>query len=301
VLSDVALHHALRQTLFNPLNTCKPFGQDRLQGVQTGSKLQSSPGMKRKQPTPSKAAKEDLLSCGFHVLSHLLDGSPSRGLTHIAAEMGLAKSTTHRILKILMRLGFVEQSSLTRQYYVSPLLFQFMHKVIEMSYPNRKLNDLLIQQAQLKNATYFLSALSGKITTVIATAGRNASSLALGQTSEACVSSIGKAIIAQMPENTWADFLPAQNRTSPMKTDFVRELRGIRKTGVAWNRTNADFWSVGTRLEMPSKSTYVGCAILVAPEDCGVGINESLEQHVKRLSKLLQAEFCLRAPRKTTC
>lgn len=255
--------------------------------------------MKRKAPTPSKASKEDLLSCGFDVLTHLLHGSPSRGLTHVAAEMGLAKSTTHRILKILMRLGFVEQSSLTRQYYISPLLFQFMHKVIEMSYPNRKLNDLLIQQAQLNNATYFLSALSGNMTTVIAAAGRNASSLALGQTSEARISSIGKSIIAQMPEDTWSDFLPAHDQTSPIRTDFIRELKGVRKTGVAWNRTNADYWSVGTRLDMPSKSTHIGCAILVAPEDCGVGINESLEHHVRRLSRLLQAEVCIRAPRKT--
>jgi hypothetical protein len=59
--------------------------------------------MKRKTPPRPKAAKEDLLSCGFDVLNHLLLGSPSRGLTHVAAEMGLAKSTTHRILKILMR------------------------------------------------------------------------------------------------------------------------------------------------------------------------------------------------------
>lgn len=240
------------------------------------------------------------MSCGFDVLTHLLHGSPSRGLTHVAADMGLAKSTTHRILRILMGLGFVEQSSLTRQYYISPLLFQFMHKVIEMSYPNRKLNDLLIQQAQLNNATYFLSALSGNMTTVIAAAGRNASSLALGQTSEARISSIGKAIIAHMPESTWTEFLPEPNRTGQVKIDFVRELRGIRKTGVAWNRTNADYWSIGTRLEMPSKSTHIGCAVLVAPGDCNVGKDESLEHHVKRLSKLLQAEVCLRAPRKKT-
>jgi len=216
----------------------------------------------------------------------------------VATEMGLAQSTTHRILKILMRLGFVEQSAITRQYYISPLLFQFMHKVIELSYPNRKLNDLLIQQAQINSATYFLSALSGNMTTVIAAAGRNASSLALGQTSEARISSIGRAIIAQMPEGAWADFLPGQHQTKPVETEFFRELRGIRKTGVAWNRTNADYWSVGTRLDMPSKSTHIGCAILVPPEDCGVGIDEMLEQQVRRLSRLLQAEVGGRAPRK---
>jgi DNA-binding IclR family transcriptional regulator len=255
--------------------------------------------MKRKTPPRPKTAKEDLLSCGFDVLNHLLLGSPSRGLTHVASEMGLAKSTTHRILKILMRLGFVEQSALTRQYFISPRLFQFMHNVIETSYPNRKLNDLLIQQAQTNNATYFLSALSGNMTTVIAAAGRNASSLALGQTSEARVSSIGKAIIAQMPESNWTNFLPVHDQTGQAKTAFLREMHGIRKAGVAWNRTKADYWSVGARLEMPSKSTHIGCAILVSPEHCGAGLDESLEQHVKRLSRLLQAEVCMRPARKT--
>ena len=255
--------------------------------------------MKRKPPPRPKPANDDLLSCGFDVLNHLLLGSPSRGLTHVASEMGLAKSTTHRILKILMRLGFVEQSALTRQYYISPRLFQFLHNVIQTSYPNRKLNDLLIQQAQINNATYFLSALSGNMTTVIAAAGRNASSLALGQTSEARISSIGKAIIAQMPEISWANFLPAQHQTGQTRTAFLQELRSIRKTGVAWNRTKADYWSVGARLEMPSKATHIGCAILVAPEQCGAGLDDSLEQHVKRLSRLLQAEVCMRPPRKT--
>jgi hypothetical protein len=50
---------------------------------------------------------------------------------------------------------------------------------------------------------------------------------------------------------------------------------------------------------MPSKSTHIGCAILVSPEHCGAGLDESLEQHVKRLSRLLQAEVCMRPARKT--
>jgi len=56
---------------------------------------------------------------------------------------------------------------------------------------------------------------------------------------------------------------------------------------------------VGAQLEMPSKATHIGCAILVAPEHCGAGLDETLEQHVKRLSRILQAEVCTRPLRKT--
>lgn len=252
--------------------------------------------MKRADPpTTSKPPKEDLLSCGFDVLIHLLKGSPSRGLSHVAADTGLAKSTTHRILKILTRLGFVEQSATTRQYYISPLLFQFMHKVVELSYPNRKLNELMIEQAEANNETYFISAFSGPVTTVIAAAGRSASSLAVGQTSEARNSSIGKAIIAHMPEESWADFLPVEEQIGPKKDEFFSELRRTRKTGVAWNRTKQDYWSVGTRLLMPSQTMHTGCALLVKPEDCGPGQDAVLENHVKRLSRLLEAGICVRA------
>lgn len=106
-----------------------------------------------------KSKQEDLLSSGFSVLTELLKGTPSRGLTHVAADARLAKSTTHRILKILCSLNFVEQAKESRQYYISPLLFQFMHKIIELSYPNRNLHDLIKKESAATNCTFFMSVL----------------------------------------------------------------------------------------------------------------------------------------------
>ena len=121
-------------------------------------------------------------------------------------------------------------------------------------------------------------------------AGRNSSSFAIGQTSPAHISSVGQVIIASLPEKRWPDFLagptPVDARSLSAE-DVFRELRNVRKRGVAWNKTHDDFWSVATKLELKSQVMLTGCSILVKPEDCGPGKEALYEAQIKRLGKLL--------------
>lgn len=55
------------------------------------------------------------------VLRLLRDGGPT-GVSELGAQLGVARSTAHRILGTLMHHGFVEQDRLTRAYRLGPFL-----------------------------------------------------------------------------------------------------------------------------------------------------------------------------------
>lgn len=61
------------------------------------------------QPKGTAAAGPGTVDKAIDVLFHLHGSSGSRGVTAIARELGLAKSSTHRLLTTLVRRGLVEQ------------------------------------------------------------------------------------------------------------------------------------------------------------------------------------------------
>jgi IclR family transcriptional regulator, KDG regulon repressor len=70
---------------------------------------------------------EDTLETLTGSIAHATDiliciGNDFHGLTDIARECNLGKSTVHRVLKLLEQSGFVVQDTINRRYYLGPLL-----------------------------------------------------------------------------------------------------------------------------------------------------------------------------------
>src|SRR4029077_4164792 len=60
------------------------------------------------------------LERGLAILSSFRSGSPLLGVSDLAREVGLSRSTTHRYISTLAALGYLQQDPATRKYRLGP-------------------------------------------------------------------------------------------------------------------------------------------------------------------------------------
>ena len=60
------------------------------------------------------------LERGLAILSVFTPGRAARGVSELARELSLTRSTTHRYVATLARLGYLQQDNLTRKYRLGP-------------------------------------------------------------------------------------------------------------------------------------------------------------------------------------
>ncbi|MEO7932501.1 MAG: IclR family transcriptional regulator C-terminal domain-containing protein [Chthoniobacterales bacterium] len=178
---------------------------------------------------------------GLEILQNLAVCGSSLGLTQLAKNMELPKSTTHRLLNILRDLGLIEQHSRTLRYSASARLFALMYGWTHHFGPNALLHQVVRDSAAVYSATVYLCMLADRSTHVISAAGFLGDTAALGSTTPVYASSAGKILVANRPEPEWENYAPANTdlrlteKTNLDPQCFYRELRIARKEGVAWN------------------------------------------------------------------
>src|SRR3954451_13543237 len=69
---------------------------------------------------PSTAAFSQSLERGLMILSSFSETTPELGIVELARAVGLNKSTTHRYVATLVKLGYVDQDPETRKYHLGP-------------------------------------------------------------------------------------------------------------------------------------------------------------------------------------
>src|SRR4029077_2817029 len=60
------------------------------------------------------------LERGLAILSSFRSGSPLLGVSDLAREVGLSRSTTHRYISTLAALGYLQQDPATKRYRLGP-------------------------------------------------------------------------------------------------------------------------------------------------------------------------------------
>ena len=60
------------------------------------------------------------LERGLAILSSFRSGRPLLGVSDLAREVGLSRSTTHRYIATLAQLGYLQQDPPTRKYRLGP-------------------------------------------------------------------------------------------------------------------------------------------------------------------------------------
>jgi len=188
------------------------------------------------------------LERGLAVLSAFRPDRPMLGITDLAQELGLTRSTTHRYVATLASLGYLEQDDVTRKYRLGPRVLDLGFAVLgslelrEIAAPHlRRLTESTGHTSNLaiRDDTHVIL-----IDRVRGRPGRYHHmefSLHVGSRLPAYCSSTGKALIAFLPRPDLdrlldrTDLVGRGPRTQTDKKALLCELDQVRRTGLAVN------------------------------------------------------------------
>lgn len=252
-----------------------------------------------KTPPPA-VIKSTPLSQGIALVRLMVQCGHSLGVTKLAAELGMPKSSVHRLLATLQQLGFVQRIEETKRYTLSADIFDFVHEIASHFGRNLSLDDRLRTAATKHGVSVYLSMLGRRDTYVICAAGEEGNTTKLGSHRHAYATSAGKVLIAHLDEAEWLRYAPTPEELSitpftirdPQK--FVAQLREVRKTGVAWNRreSSKDHVSLATIVREPFiPQPRLAVAFLMRHEELALRDHKELEQALLKLAADLERKL----------
>jgi DNA-binding IclR family transcriptional regulator len=253
--------------------------------------------LKMSQPPPRPERTETPLTQGIAVVRLLLQRGYGLGVTQIADELGMPKSSLHRLLKTLCHVGFLQQNPRNHRYGMDAQIFEFVHEVAKQFVHNMRLDPELRNAAAALNASIYINMLGGRHAYVVCAAGDEGNTMRLGEKSLIHSSSPGKALVAQMPESEWPEYAPRENdkATTPYTNlspeHFYAQLRQARERGFAWNirESSKDHVSVAAIMHEPLVNPPRLAVSLLLRYDAYIHRNQSeLEQSVVKLAERLE-------------
>lgn len=185
----------------------------------------------------------DTLSKGIHVLEALALSERPRGVTELAAELGLVKSNVHRIFKILEQHRLVRQDEATGRYECTLKLWELGSLVAARIDVKRLAAPHLKTLAARTSETVHLSVLDGNevlyIDKIDSPQPVRAYSEVGGRAPANCVAT-GKALLAFEAESRLAQVIESAVKYTPRTLTtldaLVRDLARVRDVGYAVNR-----------------------------------------------------------------
>jgi IclR family transcriptional regulator, pca regulon regulatory protein len=188
------------------------------------------------------------LERGLAILATFRPDRPTLGITELARELGLTRSTTHRYVTTLATLRYLEQDGSTRKYRLGPRVLDLGFSTLgsmelrEVAAPHlRRLTDMTGHTANLaiRDDTDVIL-----IDRVVGRPGRYHHlefSLHVGSRLPAYCSATGKALLAFLPRPDLdrlldrTDMVQRGPRTLTDKRALLAELQQVRRTGIATN------------------------------------------------------------------
>jgi len=188
------------------------------------------------------------LERGLAVLSSFRPDRPLLGISELAQDLGLTRSTTHRYVATLASLGYLEQDDVTRKYRLGPRVLDLGFAVLgslelrEVAAPHlRRLTDSTGHTSNLAIRDDTDVILIDRVRGRPGRYHHLEFSLHVGSRLPAYCSATGKALIAFLPrpdldrllERT--DLVARGPRTQTDKKALLCELDQVRRTGLAIN------------------------------------------------------------------
>lgn len=244
--------------------------------------------------------KSTPLTQGIALVRLMVQSGHSLGVTRIAEELGMPKSSVHRLLASLQDLGFVQKIEATKRYTLSADIFDFVHEIAWHFGRNLRLDDQLRAAAAKLDCSVYISMLGRRDTYVVCAAGEEGNTTRLGSHGRAYASSVGKVLVAQLPESDWEkyspshDDLPATRYTNRDPGKFMAQLREAKRTGFAWNRreSSKDHVSVSAVVREPFiDPPRLAVALLMRHEVFALRDQKELEEALLKLAGELEKEL----------
>jgi DNA-binding IclR family transcriptional regulator len=193
------------------------------------------------------------------ILRMLSQAPQGRSLAEIAGEVGLPRSTVHRLVKALEREHFVVPASSSAGFRLGPGLLELASATREWLVAGAHAD--LVSLSDRVEETVDLAVLTGRWVTFIdqvAPPQRLQAVSAVGLSFALHSTANGKAILAELEDSAISALLPPRlERFTPntitSRATLLEELQTVRETRLAWDREENDLGicAVGTVVPNP--------------------------------------------------
>ncbi len=181
------------------------------------------------------------LDRGLRIL-FILAEYKSRGVTELAGDLQVNKSTVFRLLETMEMRGLVQQDEVTAKYRLGMGILQISDGLIKNLDIIGVARPILKQLMTATKESAHLCAFSNDKVYVVDQVKSNyvmKVSAAIGQDEPIYCSSVGKCILAYLPEDriekilNETEFIPYTKKTKTSKKEILKELAEIRSRGYA--------------------------------------------------------------------
>jgi IclR family acetate operon transcriptional repressor len=178
------------------------------------------------------------------LLETIAEAGGEASLTDLSNRTGLNISTCHHLLATLIQRGFAAKIPGRRLYALGARILHLGHTCLQVDLP-RRAQPYLEEINEATGETVHLAALQGdSVVTLAVRDARHAVRVEtgrLGRVEAVHATSVGKVIMAWLPEDEIQRMLPSgmKRYTANTITEYptlVESLRGIRRTGYAIDR-----------------------------------------------------------------
>jgi IclR family pca regulon transcriptional regulator len=246
----------------------------------------------------AEATYSQSLARGLASLSAIRSGQPQLGISDLALEVGLTRSTAHRSVATLATLGYLEQDVSSRKYRLGPRVLDLGFSAIH----SMELRELAAPQLQLLSDetghTVNMAILDGVDIVYIercrtSQPGQREIDLNLhvGSRLPAYCTSMGKVLLAFLPDDERAGRLAEielQARGPNTLTDprsLAAELARVRDEGLAVNNEELAYGLRSLAVPVWGQSGDVVAAINLAAHRSAASIEELVERLGPRLKR----------------
>jgi IclR family pca regulon transcriptional regulator len=242
-------------------------------------------------------APSQSLERGLAILSAFRSGRPLLGVSELAREIALTRSTAHRYIATLASLGYLEQDAATRKYRLGPRVLDLGFSAIH-SMELREISAPHLQRLSDETGRTVNMAILDGVDIVYIERCRSSQqgqreidlNLHVGARLPAYCTSMGKVLLAYLPAEVRRrrleeiEFTKRGPNTLTGKSALARELERVRATGVAVNNEELAYGLRSIAVPVRGRSGDVAAAINLAVHR-SLG---SMEDLVERLSPALK-------------
>lgn len=178
----------------------------------------------------------------FQILERVSLAKNGIGVTELATELNMYKSTIHRVLTTLTRLGYVEQNAETGRYKLGYKLLDISSRLLDSIDVRREALPFLQELADETNEVVHLVVLNkGEVVYIEKVEGSETIRMhsRVGNRAPVHCTGVGKAILAYLPEQQVREIIrhyglhPHTPHTLSTLPDLMENLEQIRQLGYA--------------------------------------------------------------------
>jgi len=180
----------------------------------------------------------------LRVLKLLAKERKERGLSEIARELGISKSTLYGILSTLESEGLLTRNPLTKRYGLGPTLFELARRGLEHLEVREVARGPMRRLVARARETAFVGVLNGRRVTILDVVESEEDlkvTSPIGTRVPLLAGALGKVFLAHMEEERARELLaqkglPRYTEKSISDLDaYLRELKRVRQEGVAFD------------------------------------------------------------------